>query len=178
MWDLEGIMFGGTTAPADNRLNPDVTWPGAVNAGNSDELQPGETVRFIFNIIDIRLAQEIQTRAIKARLLDKFPQLKILGDYIHATDSSSPYSGKYTILARVRYPEELPVEIQGMASPLVVGLIAATVAGGGIIFYMTLDKVEKITDSPAGQAAMFGAGAAGIGVAVVAAIVLIGILRR
>lgn len=57
-------------------------------------------------------------------------------------------------------------------------VIAAIVIGGGLFTWLSLDKVYKITESPAGQVALAGTGSLGIGVLVIAVLLLLSRYRR
>lgn len=148
--------------------------PGQVIIADNDTvLMPGDRVRFTLVVRSPSLFGSVEKSIMLNRLEDKYP-IKILG----TTTKRINEIEYYYILARVYHENELPPELQDQAGPVTVGLIVAAIIGGGLLLYINLDKVEKITDSPAGQAALVGAGAAGIGVAVVAAIVLIGLIKK
>jgi len=67
-------------------------------------------------------------------------------------------------------PEETP---QVMQAGVVTGvIIAATVIGGGLFMWLSLEAVYKITDSPAGKVALAGAGSMGIGTVIIAGLLL------
>lgn len=52
-------------------------------------------------------------------------------------------------------------------------VLAAMVIGGGLFTWLSLDKIYKITDSPAGKVALVGTGSLGITALVVAVLLLL-----
>lgn len=64
--------------------------------------------------------------------------------------------------------DETPQVIQ--ASVVTGVIIAATVIGGGLFMWLSLEAVYKITDSPAGKVALAGTGSVGIAALVIAVI--------
>lgn len=52
-------------------------------------------------------------------------------------------------------------------------VLAAMVIGGGLFTWLSLDKIYKITDSPAGKVALVGTGSLGIAALVVAVLLLL-----
>lgn len=65
---------------------------------------------------------------------------------------------------------EPPIQHAGVGMGAV---IAAIVIGGGLFAWLSLDKIYKITDSPAGKVALVGTGSLGIAAAVVAVLLLL-----
>lgn len=65
-------------------------------------------------------------------------------------------------------PEEIP-QVQ-QASVVTGVIIAATVIGGGVFMWLSLETVYKITSSPEGKVALAGTGSLGIAVLVIAVI--------
>lgn len=63
-----------------------------------------------------------------------------------------------------------PVQQAGIGTPLI---IAAIVIGGGLFTWLSLDKVYKITDSPAGKVALVGTGSVGIAALIIAVFLLL-----
>ncbi|MFA5422438.1 MAG: hypothetical protein WC374_01090 [Phycisphaerae bacterium] len=162
-------LFGEPVEVPDPQ-QPGLTTSNAISIGEDTVINPGDTVRFTFTVSNNSAISYVERNLIKARLEDIYPQLRVLGDYLNGS--------RYTILCRMLYQEEMPIELQDEAGPLVVGLVLASIVAGGLLLYYNLDKIEKITDSPAGQAALFGAGAAGIAIAVIVIIILIGQVKR
>jgi len=52
-------------------------------------------------------------------------------------------------------------------------IIALTVIGGGVFLWLSLEAIYKITDSPAGQVALAGTGAAGFAFLIIAVILIL-----
>lgn len=73
-------------------------------------------------------------------------------------------------------PEEIPQVTQ--ASVVNGVIIAATVIGGGLFMWLSLEAVYKFTDSPAGKIALAGTGSAGIAVLVIAVILALRYYRK
>jgi hypothetical protein len=69
-------------------------------------------------------------------------------------------------------PAELEVPVQ-KASFVTAAIIAAIVLGAGLFTWLSLDKIYKITESPAGQVALAGTGSIGIVILVIAVLLLI-----
>lgn len=68
---------------------------------------------------------------------------------------------------------------QVMQASVVTGLIiAATVIGGGVFMWLSFEAIYKITESPAGQVALAGTGAAGFAILIIALILTLSYFRR
>lgn len=74
-------------------------------------------------------------------------------------------------------PTELEGQVQqaGIVTPLI---IAAIVIGGGLFTWLSLDKIYKITESTAGKVALAGTGSLGIGILVIALLLLLNRYRK
>lgn len=92
---------------------------------------------------------------LKWRLSEKNPDWKMIA-WDHTT-----YPDKlvlsFRILENPEY-EKMPVQEAGIG---MAAVIAAIVIGGGLFAWLSLDKIYKITDSPAGKIALAGAGSLG-----------------
>lgn len=75
-------------------------------------------------------------------------------------------------------PADVPPEFQQAAVVTTAAIIAVIVLGGGLFTWLCLDKVYKITESPAGKVALAGTGSLGIGVLVIAVILVLSQLRK
>lgn len=86
--------------------------------------------------------------------------------------NSTTYPDKLVIEFLIKEPSEDVPQVQkaGVVTPLI---IAAIVIGGGLFAWLSLDKVEKIVDSPAGKIALAGTGSLGIAALVVAVLLLL-----
>ena len=74
-------------------------------------------------------------------------------------------------------PTESPVQVQ--QAGIVTGLIiATTVLGAGLFTWLSLDKIYKITESAAGKVALAGTGSLGIGLMVIALLLLLNRFRK
>jgi len=74
-------------------------------------------------------------------------------------------------------PGEAQVQVQ-KASVVTPIIIAATVIGGGVFMWLSLDKIYKITESPAGKIALAGTGSLGIAILVIAVLWLLYQFRK
>ena len=81
---------------------------------------------------------------------------------------------KLILTFRIKGPEPQMQEA-GIVTPLI---IAAAVIGGGLFAWLSLDKIYKITDSPAGKIALAGTGSLGIAVLVIAVLLLLNRYRE
>ena len=70
-------------------------------------------------------------------------------------------------------PEDEPVQVYraGVVTPII---IAAIVIGGGLFTWLSLDKVYKITESPAGKVALAGTGSIGIAILIIVVLIVLG----
>lgn len=78
---------------------------------------------------------------------------------------------------RVKGPTAETPQIQ-QASIVTGVIIAAAVIGGGLFMWLSFEAIYKITESPAGQVALVGAGSAGIAVLVIAVILALRYFRK
>lgn len=108
---------------------------------------------------------------LKWRLSEKHPDYKLIA-WDSVTDPE-----KLILTFRILESPELVPQVQqagfGMAA-----LIAAIVIGGGLFAWLSLDKIYKITDSPAGKVALVGAGSLGVAAALVAVLLLLRYYRE
>ena len=85
---------------------------------------------------------------------------------------SYTYPDKLILTFRILGPDESEPQVQhagiGMAA-----VIAVIVVGGGLFAWLSLDKIYKITESPAGKVALVGTGSLGIAAAVIAGLLLL-----
>lgn len=91
---------------------------------------------------------------------------------------STTYSDKLILEFLIKEPpEEQMGQVQqaGIVTPLI---IAAIVIGGGLFTWLSLDKIYKITDSPAGKVALAGSGSLGIGILIIAVLLLLNRFRK
>ena len=91
---------------------------------------------------------------------------------LRAWDSTT-YSDRLVLEFLIKEPlaDESPqVQKAGFVTPLI---IAAIVIGGGLFAWLSLDKIYKITESPAGKIALAGTGSLGIAALVIAVLLLI-----
>ena len=85
------------------------------------------------------------------------------------------------------YPDKLVITFRILEGPVVsdepqvqqagfvttAAVIGAIVLGAGLFTWLSLDKIYKITDSPAGKIALAGIGSGGIAVLVIAVLLLL-----
>jgi len=86
---------------------------------------------------------------------------------------STTYPDKLIIEFLIKEPptDEVPqVQQASVITPLI---IAAIVIGGGLFAWLSLVKVEKIVDSPAGKLALAGTGSLGVAALVIAVLLLL-----
>jgi len=73
---------------------------------------------------------------------------------------------------KIKEPREPTPQVQ-QAGIGTAAVIAVIVIGGGLFAWLSLDKIYKISSTPAGQVALAGTGMFGIAVVVIVIMVLI-----
>jgi hypothetical protein len=101
---------------------------------------------------------------IEARLKDKYPNLVI-------KNWSNKEEG---ITIRFEVVEQSAFQQIAQASVATGAIVAAAIIGGGLFVYLSLDKLYKISQTPAGKIAMAGAGSLGIGVLILVLVFIFG----
>ena len=136
-------------------------------------LNPGDKIEMKFNLYgagDWYYFRAVQVAAIENRLKKKYKNL----DFTGWTDADDALYMRFT----VKQPSTDPMENVQEAGIVTGAIIALTVIGGGILTWMVFDKIYKIVDSPAGQIALAGTGAAGIGLLIVVVLVLLSKVKK
>ncbi len=108
---------------------------------------------------------------LKWRLSEKHPDYELI-----AWDSVT-YPDKLVLTFRILESPELAPQVQ-QAGVGMAAVIAVIVIGGGLFAWLSLDKIYKITDSPAGKVALAGAGSLGIAAALIAVLLLLRYYRE
>ena len=123
-------------------------------------LSPGDIIEMSFNVFGSATwdyARAVQLQILLSVIEKKNPNYQLLSysnrEQLHLT---------FKILGR---PVDGEPELQeaGIAS---AAILAAAVIGVGLFTWLSLDKVEKIVQTPAGKIAVTGVGAVGIAVLV------------
>ena len=103
------------------------------------------------------------------RLEQKNPDYELLG-WQDAGD-------KLILTFKILEPREPEPQVQ-QAAVVTAAVIAVIVIGGGLFAWLSLDKVYKITDSPAGKIALAGTGSLGIAALIIAVLLLVRYYRE
>jgi len=133
-----------------------------------EPLLPGDRIEMHFkafgpNWVYLRASE---LAILKWRLSEANPDYKLLSWNSYDADN------KLILTFEILGPKETEVPIQ-QAGVGYAAVIAAIVIGGGLFAWLCLDKVYKITDSPAGKIALAGTGSLGIAAAIVAVLLLL-----
>lgn len=132
----------------------------------NEPLQPGDKIEMHFKAFG---PNWIYLRASELALLEW--RLRLKNPDYELLEWQNP--GDELILTfRIKEPAESGPQIQ-QAGIGTAAVIAAIVIGGGLFAWLSLDKVYKITDSPAGKIALAGTGSLGIAVLVIAVLLLL-----
>jgi len=136
----------------------------------NEPLQPGDIIEMHFkaygpNWVYLRAGE---LALLKWRMERKNPDYELI--------SWQAPGDKLIMTFRIKAVEG-PTQIQ-QAGVAQAAIIAAIVIGGGLFAWLSLDKVYKITESPAGQLALAGTGTLGIGVLVIAVLLLLNRYRN
>jgi len=139
----------------------------------NEPLFPGDKIEMHFtpwgpNWLYLRASE---LAILKWRLEQKNPDYDLIGWQV------SPDSDKLILTFLIKEPKEPTPQIQ-QAAIGTAAVIAVIVIGGGLFAWLCLDKVYKITDSPAGKVALAGTGSLGIAALVVAVLLLLRHYRR
>jgi hypothetical protein len=130
-----------------------------VEIDKNKELYPGDVVELHFKALGPNwlYLRASEMAVLQWRLAKKHPNYKLI--------SWSAPGDKLILRFRVQEPVGPVIQQAGVGTAAV---IAAAVIAAGVFTWLSLDKVYQITDSPAGQVALAGAGSAGIGLLLVA----------
>lgn len=133
-----------------------------------EPLQPGDKIEMHFktwgpNWVYLRASE---LALLKWRLEQKNPDYDLIGW------EAPPAGDKLILTFLIKDSELLGPQIQ-QASIGTAAAIAVIVIGGGLFAWLSLDKVFKITDSPAGKVALIGTGSLGIAALVVAVLLVL-----
>ena len=128
---------------------------------SNTEIAVGEVVEMHFNVQGGFWFEALQISLIEGRLKDKGYDL--LSSYIPEDKSK--------LVLTMRYLPSSEPEMQTAGIGMAV-TVAVIVVAGGLFTYLSLDKVYKITSSPAGKVAATGFGMFTIVIAVVIAYAL------
>lgn len=134
----------------------------------NEPLFPGDEIEMHFkawgpNWVYLRASE---LAILKWRLSQKNP------DYELINWQAPPAGDKLILTFRIKEPRELEPQVQ-QAGVGTAAVIAVIVIGGGLFAWLCLDKVYRITDSPAGKVALAGTGSLGIAALIVAALLLL-----
>jgi len=134
----------------------------------NEPLFPGDKIEMHFkawgpNWVYLRASE---LAILKWRLEQKNP------DYDLISWESPPAGDKLILTFLIKESKESVPQIQ-QASIGTAAVIAVIVIGGGLFAWLSLDKVYKITDSPAGKLALVGTGSLGIAALVIAVLLLL-----
>ena len=132
----------------------------------NEPLFPGDVIEMHFkafgpNWVYLRAAE---LSVLKWRLEQKNPDYELL--------SWSAPGDKLVLTFKIKEPREPTPQVQ-QAGIGTAAVIAVIVIGGGLFAWLSLDKIYKISSTPAGQVAIAGTGMFGIAVVVIVIMVLI-----
>ncbi len=135
----------------------------------NEPLNPGDVIEMHFKFLG---PNWVYLHAAELAILEW--QLKQKNPYwkLNSWDSTSDVN-KLILEFLIKEPpvDEAPqVQKAGFVTPLI---IAAIVVGGGLFAWLSLDKIYKITSSPAGKVALAGTGAFGIAILVIVVLALL-----
>ncbi len=127
-----------------------------------EPLYPGDVIEMHFKTFgpDWIYFRAAELAVLKWRMSEKNPDYELIA-WDHTT-----HKDKLILTFRILEPRESTPEIQ-QAGVGMAAIIAVIVIGGGLFTWLALDKVYKISSSPAGQVALAGTGALGLVFAVI-----------
>ena len=134
---------------------------------SKDELlYPGDVIEMHFKAFgpDWVYFRAAELALLKWRMEQKNPDYELL--------SWQAPGDKLILTFRILEPKEHGPQMQ-QASIGTAAVIAVIVIGGGLFAWLSLDKIYKITDSPAGKVALVGIGSLGIAVLIIALLLLL-----
>jgi hypothetical protein len=137
-------------------------------------LFPGDTIRMTFKTLGTPSSWGGWLQAIDVyfytRYIESNPNYKIIA-YSQPGDS---------IIFTIKVKEFVgpPQEHTQQASVGTALLIAGTIIGAGLIGYLMLTKVEKMTSTPAGQVVLAGMGVALFAIPIIAIIILLSMTKK
>lgn len=132
----------------------------------NEPLQPGDVIEMHFKAFG---PNWIYLRASELALLEW--RLRLKNPDYELLDWQNP--GDELILTfRIKEQVETGPQIQ-QAAIGTAAVIAAIVIGGGLFAWLSLDKIYRITDSPAGKVALAGTGSLGIAALIVAVLLVL-----
>lgn len=132
----------------------------------NEPLMPGDKIEMHFKAFG---PNWIYLRASELALLEW--RLRLKNPDYELLDWQNP--GDELILTfRIKDSEVVGPQIQ-QANIGTAAVIAAIVIGGGLFAWLSLDKIYKITDSPAGKVALAGTGSLGIAALIVAVLLVL-----
>ena len=141
----------------------------------NEPLFPGDEIEMHFNAwgphwVYLRASE---LAILKWRLEQQNPDYDLIGW------EAPPAGDKLILTFRIKessYQEPAPqVQQAGIGTAAVIAVI---VIGGGLFAWLSLDKIYRITDSPAGKVALVGTGSLGIAALVVAVLLLLRYYRE
>jgi len=137
-----------------------------------EPLQPGDVIEMHFKAFGAWVyLRAAELAVLKWQLSKKNP------DWEMTAWDSTTYSDKLILTFRILEPVVSEPQVQ-QAGVGMAAVIAAIVIGGGLFAWLSLDKIYKITDSPAGKIALAGTGSLGIAAAFVAVLLLLRYYRE
>ena len=133
-----------------------------------EPLQPGDVIEMYFKVFGGWLyLRAAELAVLKWQLGKKNPDWKMT-----AWDSTT-YPDMLVLTFEILEPvvTEMPVQQAGIITTAAV--IGAVVIGAGLFAWLSLDKIYKITDSPAGKIALAGTGSLGVAALIIAMLLLL-----
>ena len=138
-----------------------------------EPLYPGDRIQLTFKAFGPAWVylRATELAILKWQLSEKNPDWELTGW------DSTTYPDKLVLEFLILDPSDVAPQVQ-KASVITPLIIAGAVLGTAAILWLSLDKVEKITDSPAGKVALAGAGSLGIAALFVAVLLLLRYYRE
>ena len=114
---------------------------------SKSDIRIGDEIEMVFNTVGYTWAQAVQLAALESKLAKD----KRFNVHSIQLDESDPEQTKFIFRITVNQPpDETSPEIYQAGIGVAI-VVAITAIGGGLFLWLSLDKVYKITGSPAGQ---------------------------
>jgi len=134
-----------------------------------EPLQPGDEIEMHFKAFG---PGWLYLRAAELAIL-KWQLSRENPDWKMTAWDSTTYPDKLVLTFEILEPVVSEPQVQQAGVITTAAVIGAIVIGAGLFAWLSLDKIYKITDSPAGKIALAGTGSLGIAALVIAVLLLL-----